>query len=339
MKKIFKNRYLTLFLIFSLVWGLLAGCGGATQNSTQETSEVPIAEETESVAEVIGDVTEELAEESAVADVTTESETADAESEVTTSGNEAAEEKTDNSTAENVETEVIPEETSQEVPESEQATDVTEKTATAEENTEESAEEKIEEPVTVPETESIAQTASISIKPSDFKLFGYSINKNHYQEWKTVLGYNGDESVGEVVRDTPYGAYIICDNGNFVDIGHSIEGDHFLPYISWMNLSAVDGSNSSYTHQFYVVKYAERMDVIRSHFTGPVTIDMSKDEVKQLLGCAGGESVLADGSKVSVDSMDGSWMNEMINVYGSNYQIMIGIKDNSVGYIGVMFNL
>ena len=301
MKKIVKDKCITLLLLFAMAGMLLAGCGGTTQNSTQETTEVSVVEEIDEVVEEVTDVVEE----NTTTDVVTESEIVDE-----AVSNKATEEK--------VEDEVIEE-----------------STENIEEISEVVAEENVTEEVTVAETEIAATT----IKLSDFKLLGYSINKDHYEEWKVALGYQGDDSVGEVVTDTPYGAYIICDRGNFVDIGHSMEGNSFSPYISWMDMSSVDGADTPYTHQFYVVKYAERMDLIRTHFSGPITMDMSKDEVKQLLGCTSGEAVLADGSEVLVETMDGSWMNEMIYIFGSDYQIMIGIKGNSVGYIGAMFNV
>lgn len=331
MKKILKSKTLVIFFIISLLAFHLIGCDNAVQEPTAtENVQVVEAEQQEVAATPDENVTEE--------NMTPKNDVVE----------ENAAESAEN--AEDVDVEIDVEANT----ESEE--NVTEET-TAEE-TEEEAEEIVEEEVVAeeiatPEVVPVPETSQVStsIKPSDFKFCGYPVNENHYQEWKTALGYTGDDSTYSI-QNTNLELIVSCQNNEMIN---DISLLHSSLSFSWCHWGHCKGINlasreegyfgddifgKTYNSTFYIIFNPSFSEISKINLSSPLTSDMSYNEVKQIVGFDETAYVDKDSYKVCT-LVDGTQilLKDYILIFNSEYEIQINFENDKIDTMFVFFNL
>ena len=192
------------------------------------------------------------------------------------------------------------------------------------------------------------------IKISDFKFMGRAINANHYEEWKAALNYTGDDTLNSpenCIFEPNFATYIECKKNEKVAVCSKTDYDgqaFYRSHISWTDWgnTLIQMGKSEYTHEFYVDRYAERMDLVNAFYSGPIRIDMSKQELKAVIGFDESKSrekstkngitykelVLADGTII-----EERYSNYYI--YMPNGIIYVYLNKDVVRYISIDFDV
>ena len=252
--------------------------------------------------------------------------------------------------AEDTETEEVVEEVAEEDP----VEEVPVETPVEEVPTEAPVEETLVQEVPTEVVAGADVTYPCPIKISDFKFMGRSINANYYEEWKTALNYTGDDTLNSpenCIFEPNFATYIECKKDEKVAVCSKMDFDgqaFYRSHISWTNWgnTLIQMGKSEYTHEFYVDRYDERMDLVNAFYSGPIRIDMSKEELKAVIGfdesksrektSKGGstykELVLADGTII-----EERYSNYYI--YMPNGIIYVYLNKDTVRYISIEFDV
>lgn len=167
------------------------------------------------------------------------------------------------------------------------------------------------------------------IKLSEFMFMGLPVNENHYEEWKTKLGYTGDDTLEDsafTTYETEYGR-VSCDKKySNINLKNSKGSNCF----SWSDL----GEN----FQVEISIDSGKTDLI----SGPVLTGMTEEEIKTIIGYDESkfiEEIEDDGSKIKrMDLSKGHIIIDEENPYldcsimlsGQSGSVRIFIKDSIV---------